>query len=112
MQITSSPPNSPQMPNKLDINEICENESLVSLQEFKTRGINRTQRSGSQTTWNYKRGFSVTRDKIPYIDDVSRSLVASFSSKEKSFKHKPSIRTNRSNRLSRLSPEIVSIKVF
>jgi len=108
VQLPSSPPHSPHLHNKIELDEVCENESLVSLHEFKSNGINRAQRSGSQTTWNYKRQFSITREKIPYIDEVSQSLIASFTSKEKSIKNKHSVRTNKSNRLSKQSVEIVS----
>ena len=97
----------------LELDEICENESLVSLHEFKFNGSgSRQQRSGSETTWNYKKQFLLARERIPYIDEVSHSIVGSFSSKEKNASSSSFKKINScvpTNRLSKLSADFVSV---
>lgn len=106
-------PSSPTNPfsYKLDLDDITEMGSMVSLHEFKPNDNNRHARSGSEVTWNYKRQYSATRD-IPYIDDVSRSLTTTFSVKDRSNRlrsetNRSSV-ANRSNRLSKHSNEMAT----
>lgn len=107
IQVPPSPQQSPNLPVKLELGDIVENESLVSLHEFKVaNSVCSRPRSGSEISWNYKKQFGPNMEKIPYIDELSQSLVASSGSKGRL---RTSVCTNKSKRFSKLSTDIRSV---
>lgn len=81
---------------KLELDDAFnENESVLSLHEFKYSGSRRRHRSGSETTWEYKRQFL----KIPYIDEISETEESNF--------HRSSMRSNITHKTSRHSVSIL-----